>query len=319
MRKKKKLSFVLYFPENIISIMDTILPPGESIIDKRKCALSGKEFFITDKDHIFYDQMSPMIEGKKYAIPHPTLAPITRMQRRMAFRNERYFYEKTSCFTGKPMISMYHTEDTRKVCEKKIWFSDSWSAFEYGRKVDFNRPFLPQVAELWHDVPMMNLYHTGDSENCDYTNWFGGGAKASKNCYLCFNGSVDEDCMFCKGVIDSCDCLEMYFGAFDEHCYECINCNECYGTMYSQDCTNCRECHFCSSCTGCQNCFGCINLAGQQYCIFNEKLEKSVYEKRLKELRITHKNFPLIAAQVHKFHETHPVRCHHNIKCENAI
>ena len=69
--------------------MDTILPPGESIIDKRKCALSGKEFFITDKDHIFYDQMSPMIEGKKYAIPHPTLAPITRMQRRMAFRNER--------------------------------------------------------------------------------------------------------------------------------------------------------------------------------------------------------------------------------------
>jgi hypothetical protein len=67
---------------------------------------------------------------------------------------------------------MYHPEDTRKVCEKKIWFSDSWSAFEYGRKFDFDAPFSAQIQSLWHDVPMMNLYHTGDSENCDYTNWF---------------------------------------------------------------------------------------------------------------------------------------------------
>jgi hypothetical protein len=62
-----------------------------------------------------------------------------------------------------------------------------------------------------------------------------------------------------------------------------------------------------------------MNLAGQQYCIFNEKLEKSVYEKRIKELRITHKNFGAIVAQVRKFHNAQPVRCHHNTKCENAI
>ncbi len=94
------------------------------------------------------------------------------MQRRMAFRNERYLYEKKSCFTGKTLVTMYHPEDDRKVCETDLWHGDSWSAFEYGRKVDFDRPFLSQVGELWHDVPMMALYHTGQNENCDYTNWF---------------------------------------------------------------------------------------------------------------------------------------------------
>ena len=120
------------------------------------------------------------------------------MQRRMAFRNERYLYEKKSCFTDKNLITMYHPEDSRKVCEPRIWHGDSWSAFEYGRGVDFERPFFEQVGALWSEVPMMALYSTGTNENCDYTNWFGGGKVASKNCYLCFNGGVSEDCMFCK-------------------------------------------------------------------------------------------------------------------------
>lgn len=116
--------------------------------------------------------MSPVFGGKKYALPTPTLAPITRMQRRMAFRNERYLYEKKSCLTGKNIVTMYHPDDTWKVCEPKLWYSDAWSPFEYGRKVDFHRPMFPQIAELWRDVPMMALYHTDNVVNCEYTNWF---------------------------------------------------------------------------------------------------------------------------------------------------
>lgn len=295
------------------------LLPWEKVVETKKCLLSGIEFTVTDKDIEFYDQMSPVFNGTKYTIPSPTLAPVTRTQRRVAFRNERFLYEGKSCFTGKTLVSMYHPEDERKICETKLWHGDDWSAFDYGRKVDFNRPIFSQIKEIWRDVPMMTLYHTGDSENCDYTNWFGGGKIASKNCYLCFNGANLEDCMFCKWVIDSKDCLEMYFWAKDSHCYECANCNECYEVFFSQDCTNSRECQFCTSCIGCQNCFGCTNLAGQQYCIFNEKLEKTVYDERIKQLRITHENYPSILARVQKFQLSHPVRCHHNINCENSI
>ncbi len=299
--------------------MNTFLLPWESIAETKICTLSGEKFFVTDRDVLLYEQMSPVFSGKKYSIPAPTLAPITRMQRRMAFRNERYLYEKKSCLSDKNLITMYHPDDDRKVCEPKLWHGDSWSAFDYGRKIDFDRPMLPQIGELWHDVPMMALYSTGTNENCDYTNWFWGGKIASKNCYLCFNGWVSEDCMFCKGVVESKDCLEMYFWKKDYESYECVNCNECYAVFYSQDCTNCRECNFCSSCVGCQNCFGCMNLAGQQYSIFNEKLDKTTYENRIRELRLTHDNYPAILARVQKFHHSHPVRATHNVNCENSI
>jgi hypothetical protein len=152
--------------------MNTFLLPGEKIIEKKICTLSGQEFYITDRDMVLYDQMSPIFGSQKYSIPTPTLAPITRMQRRMAFRNERYLYEKKSCISGKTLVTMYHPDDDRKVMETSLWHGDSWSAFEYGRQVDFNRSILPQIGELWHDVPMMSLYSTGTNENCDYTNWF---------------------------------------------------------------------------------------------------------------------------------------------------
>ena len=38
----------------------SITPPGESIIETKKCRLSGKEFFVTDKDIKFYDKVSPI-------------------------------------------------------------------------------------------------------------------------------------------------------------------------------------------------------------------------------------------------------------------
>lgn len=62
-----------------------------------------------------------------------------------------------------------------------------------------------------------------------------------------------------------------------------------------------------------------MNLAGQQYCIFNEKLDKTTYENRIRELRLTHDNYPAILARVQKFHHSHPVRATHNVNCENSI
>ncbi|MCB9807473.1 hypothetical protein H6768_06430 [Candidatus Peribacteria bacterium] len=36
-------------------------------------------------------------------------------------------------------------------------------------------------------------------------------------------------------------------------------------------------------------------------------------------MRITHENYPAILDRVQKFHRLHPVRCTHNINCENSI
>lgn len=62
-----------------------------------------------------------------------------------------------------------------------------------------------------------------------------------------------------------------------------------------------------------------MNLVSQQYCIFNEKMDKATYEAKIQALRITHENYPHILARVQKFHQAHPVRVNHNINCENSI
>lgn len=66
-----------------------MLPPGEQIIETKKCRLSGRDFFVTDKDLEFYDKISPVFGGKKYAIPSPKLCPDERMRRRLSWRNDR--------------------------------------------------------------------------------------------------------------------------------------------------------------------------------------------------------------------------------------
>jgi hypothetical protein len=37
------------------------IPPGETIVEKKKCRISGEEFVITDKDVAMYDMLSPVI------------------------------------------------------------------------------------------------------------------------------------------------------------------------------------------------------------------------------------------------------------------
>lgn len=37
-----------------------IVPPGEKIVETKKCRISGQEFMVTDKDMEFYDKISPV-------------------------------------------------------------------------------------------------------------------------------------------------------------------------------------------------------------------------------------------------------------------
>jgi hypothetical protein len=71
-----------------------MIPPGEKIVETKKCRLSGKEFFVTDKDLEFYDKISPVFSEKKYDIPSPTLCPDERMRRRLLWRNEYRIYKR---------------------------------------------------------------------------------------------------------------------------------------------------------------------------------------------------------------------------------
>ncbi|MEK7547473.1 MAG: hypothetical protein AAB540_01120, partial [Patescibacteria group bacterium] len=62
------------------------------------CKECGISFNIEKDDILFY---------KKVNVPFPTLCPMCRLRRRMTFRNERNFYQRTCGLCGKNIISIY--------------------------------------------------------------------------------------------------------------------------------------------------------------------------------------------------------------------
>ena len=243
------------------------------------CRQCGQQFEITDDDLKFYDRVSPVIAGKKYDLPVPTLCSACRQQRRLAFRNERHLYLRKCDMSGRQILSMYSPDKPYRVYDQKEWWSDRWNALDYGRDFDFNRPFFEQFYELWKDVPQMNVKGE-NNENSDYCNL----TANCKNCYLVFESSNNEDCFYGYWLQKCNDCCDVSFTHETTLCYEIDNCYDCYNLRWSRNCTNCSDSAFLYDCIGCKNCLLCVNLRQKEYCILNEQYTKEEYEKRMKEI-----------------------------------
>src|SRR3989344_936460 len=103
-------------------------------------------FEIIDGDLQFYDRVSPIFAGKKYAIPPPTLCPDCRQQRRIAHCNERYLYPGECQLCHGRTLTQYSPSFSQPVYCRDCWHSDKWDARTYGREFDFSRPFFEQLS-----------------------------------------------------------------------------------------------------------------------------------------------------------------------------
>jgi len=240
------------------------------------CVNCTQQFEISDEDKKFYEKISPVFDGKKYSIPEPIECPYCRHIHRMHYRNFRSLHTKESCFTKKPIISMYAPDSAYSVCTNKEWWSDQWDAIEYGVDYDPERSFFEQFNEMNLKVPRPALNHY-QSENSDYCN----SSFKSKNCYLVFGCVDNEDCQYGHIVWHSKNCIDGLYLYNCEYCYGSIDCVECYQTHFSTECNSSHDLYFCHDCRGCNKCFGCVGLRHKEYCLFNEQLSKEDYQTKL--------------------------------------
>lgn len=197
---------------------------------------------------------------------------------RYSFRNERNYYKRKCDLTGKEIVSIYDPKGPYTVYNREDWFSDAYNPLEYGREFDFSRLFFDQFKELSLDVPYEHMVVI-NSENCDYCNFI----VNSKNCYLSVRIDA-EDVSYCQLAFNNTkDCIDCHTINACEQCYECIDSTRCHTCRWCQRCKQCSDCTFCIDCVGCNYCYGCVGLRHQEYCFFNEKLSKSVYEAKMKE------------------------------------
>jgi len=244
----------------------------------KSCRQCAQKFEITAEDLAFYEKVSPVFAGKKYPMPPPSLCPDCRAQRRLSFRNERKLYNRKCDLSGRQILSMYSPDKPYKVYDHKEWWSDKWDALSYGKNYDPTRSFFEQFHELWLAVPQMNV--RGENNlNSDYCNL----TANCKNCYLVFESSNNEDCLYGYWLQKCNDCADTCFSHESTLCYECDDCYNCYNLLHSRDCNNCSDSAFLIDCTGCKNCLFCVNLHQKEYCVFNKQLTKEEYEKEKKK------------------------------------
>jgi len=244
--------------------------------ETKNCQNCKNDFTIEPDDFSFYD---------KIKVPAPEICPQCRQQQRMQFRNFKTLYKRLSSKSGKSIVSMYSPDVAFPVYESNEWWSDDWEAMDYGMDVDFSRPFLEQVDELFKIAPhpaMLNI----KSVNCEYSNM----TLNAKNCYLVFGCVDDEDCDYGHIVWECRESIDNLYLFKCESCYECIDCLGSTKLSYSQECESCVDSIGLFDCKNCLNCIGCVGLVNKSYHIFNQPVTKEVYKEFLEKYPLTDKS-----------------------------
>jgi len=241
------------------------------------CQNCKTDFVIEPDDFSFYEKMK---------VPVPKVCPDCRFKMRALFRNETTLYSGRKCnLCGKSVVSMYNPKSPYTIYCKECYLSDKWDSYDYGIEYDFSKPFFEQFKLLLERTPKSMVFIGEPSVNSEYTNVAGD----NKDCYLLFNASHNENVMYSRGLNNSRDTLDGYFGNQIENCYEVINAHSSSGIIHGQNNSGDLDSYFLLNTSGCQNCFGCVNLRHGSYEYFNEKLSIDEYKKKIDTFKGSYK------------------------------
>jgi hypothetical protein len=275
-------------------------------MESRTCQNCKNSFNIESDDFSFYEKMG---------VPAPTFCPECRAARRMNNTNERVLYFRSCDLTGKKIMSMFPSDAPFPVFESEASYGDGWDPSIYAQDYDFSRPFFEQFLELQNKVPRMALVKQGKSINSDYCHRI----NDPKNCYMVFRATRPEECMYSYVLLDTRECVDCAYITKCELCYECIDCENCYGLIYAQESTNCRSSAFIYGCHNLSDCIGCVNLRNKEYCIFNEQFTKDEYLEKKKELNLnTSEGLKQMRIAFEEFRKRFPIKAIASLKSNNV-
>ena len=284
----------------------------------KTCKLCTSQFIVDTADLAFLEKVSPVFNEVTYSLPPPSLCPMCRQQRRLAFRNERQLYKRNCDSSGKAMITNTAPDKPYVVYSTEEYWSDARKPLDYGREFDFSRPFFPQYRELQSVAPYLALCVSPDAAefNCRYVNFAG----MNKNCHMIFDSDSNEDCYNSNVIKHSQQCGDCAYVDSSELCFQCIDCKDCYDLKYSQDCSGCNSSAFLKNCIGCNDCFFCSNLTRKRYHIRNKPYSPEEYRAQVAKFDLG--NLQTVEALEKKFEEfklSYSQKATHSIKTENCL
>ncbi len=270
------------------------------------CKNCTQNFSITDEHLAFY---------KKIAVPPPTHCPDCRLQRRLAWRNEKSLYKRKCDLCEKDIIAIFPADSKFTIYCQECWWSYNWDPMRETHVYDFSRPFFEQFAELMRDVPFFSLFNQASSlENSEYVNH----VTDAKNCYLVFAANFLEDCLYSSFIWECKDTVDCIYSTKLELCYFCLDCDNLFNCQYLQNSKNCHDCILGFELRNCKNCFGCVNLQNKEFYFFNQPLTIETFGQKVAEIKKSPEKFAEKIQEFHAFSLKFPKRYAHQINCESS-
>lgn len=277
--------------------------------DVKKCKKCEQDFTVEPDDFSFYEKMK---------VPVPKICPDCRFKMRAVFRNERTLYNQTCRLCSRSIITMYHPKSPYTVYCNDCYLSDKWDPYAFALDYDPSQPFLEQLRKLVVQVPKSATYSsvsTGTNINSEYANFAGG----NKNAYLVFNcGPNNENIAYSRGLIDSKDTYDCYYGDELEDTYEGVNIHKSNAVVWGQNISDSINSRFVLNCPGSQNCFGCVNLPHKSYYFFNQPLAREEWLARVGEISGSYQKTEEMKKKFAEFSLQFPRRAHTNLKTVNC-
>jgi hypothetical protein len=249
------------------------------------CAQCGVLFLVADQDLSFYDRVSPVLAGIKYAVPPPTCCPRCRQQRRLAWRNEHYLYRRNCDLCRRSIVSAHRPAVPYPVYCVSCWWGDGWNPLDFGLALDSGKSFLQQYKELQSRVPQLAIQNDNGigSENSEYCY----DISRAKDCYRLVGSWYVQECHYSLNVNRSkfvVDCNTTSINC--ELVYECLDSQRLYNCAYLQNCEGCSDCFFGVDLKGCRQCICCHGLRQKEHYIFNQPHTPESYQEALKSFRL---------------------------------
>jgi len=243
--------------------------------ETRICQNCKKDFTIEPEDFSFYEKLK---------VPAPTFCPDCRLQRRLAWINERSLYFRNCSLCNKRIMSMYAKNSPYEVYCSSCYHGDKWEGTEYGISFNFNKTFFEQFNELQAITPKVNLEQSQNYKvESEYANHV---FSRSKNIYLSFIIVRCEDCMYSKmGANGNKGCLDCFNFNGNERCYELSFSGENYESVFLIDSHSCVHSLFLYDCKNCTNCFMSTHLRNKSYIFRNKQLSREDYLREISKIK----------------------------------
>ncbi len=280
------------------------------------CKQCNTGFEIADEDRKFYDKISPVIGGKKFAIPEPAMCPPCREQLRLTWKNERNLFKRNCDLCEKETFSIYSSDKPYLIYCKDCWWSDKWEPLDYGQEYDPNRSFFEQFNELLLKVPKFAIHQNNNAENSEYTT----STTRNRNCYLISSAGHNEDCYYGIFMPRNKNCVDCTHVMDSQHLYECVDCDKSYNLAFCHNVKDCSDSKFLYDCHGSRNCFFSYGLRNKQYMFRNKQLSKEEYEKKIAEIDFTsHSVVKKLITEFSEFRKNHTYLYYEGMNNENVV